>query len=194
MKSIVFLIIISCSLERTEVKLFITLGELIFLLQGSFIFLTNKPQSWRWWECCSGGGGGGGSGGGGGDRVRLYHAEAEGWISSPAGELFRWWDVDLQLWGLAKANIHLDLSGSIQLCSTLTSCSLPPFFFLLSFFKLGYELIKLFFFFLLSYPLILHRTSRTPLEKFIVEAASLSPVFFTVNWASDCDLKADHHA
>lgn len=111
------------------------------------------------------------------DRVRLYHTEAKGWISSPAGELFRWWDVDLQLWDLAKANIHLDLSGSIQLCSTLTSCSLPLFS---TFFSWGRELIKLFFAFSPSdpppYPL---RCS----QELYCKSANRSLEFFTVNLA-----------
>lgn len=97
-----------------------------FLLLGTFTVR-------QWWDCCSGS-----------IRVGLHHAEAEGWISSPAGELFRWWDVDLQLWDLAKANIHLDLSGSIQLCSTPTSYSLPLFF--SAFFSWDMRLLNCYFF------------------------------------------------
>lgn len=82
----------------------------------------------QWWDSCSGS-----------IRVGLRRAEAEGWISSPAGELFRWWDVDLQLWDQAKTNIHLDLSGSIQRRSA------PCLFFSSAFF-MGYEVIKLLFF------------------------------------------------
>lgn len=140
-----------------------------FLSPGDFYFSDQQPQYWRWWDCCSGS-----------DRVRLHHSEAEGWISSPAGELFRWWDVDLQLWDLAKANIHLDLSGSIQLCSTLTSCSLPLL--AVFFFSWGMSLLNCYF--SLSHPLILHLTSLACLRNCIVETANLSLVFFTVNWAS----------
>ena len=106
-----------------------------FFSGGTFIFLTNNPNSDD-------------------DETVAEAATESGYIMlrpkggsvAPAGELFRWWDVDLQLWDLAKANIHLDLSESIQLCSALTSCSLPPF---AAFFQV-YELIKLFFFRLLS--------------------------------------------
>lgn len=123
----------------------------------TFIFLTNNPNS--------------------DDDETVAEAATEsghimlrlrGGSVAPAGELFRWWDVDLQLWDLAKANIHLDLSGSIQLCSTLTSCSLPLF---AAFFQV-YELIKL------SIPLILHRVSHTLLKNCIVETTSLSPMFY----------------
>lgn len=107
------------------------LWKVILLLRGTFIFLTNNPNS--------------------NDDETVAEATTElGYIMlrlrggsvAPAGELFRWWDVDLQLWDLAKANIHLDLSGSIQLCSALTSCSLPLF---AAFFQVC-ELIKLLFF------------------------------------------------
>lgn len=71
------------------------------------VFLINSFPTWGWWECSNDS-----------STVRLRYEEAKLRVSSPVGELFRWWDVDLQLWDLAKANVHLDLSGSIQLCST----------------------------------------------------------------------------
>lgn len=136
---------------------------------GDFYFPDQQPQSWRWWECCSSS-----------DTVKLYHTEAEGWINSPAGKLFRWWDVDLQLWDLAKANIHLNLPGSIQLCSTLTSCSLPLFTALYSW---GMSLLN-YYYFLLSVPLILHLTPPCcPQELYYRNCQSFSLVFFSVNWA-----------